>query len=167
MSSFVVGADHIDYLVSAVLAYAPHRLAGRTPTELGRQLLAENVDTVVDRYLDDENEYLSEEYRAELREERAQYHAKVQQYAFREVLEIEPAQAARVAMCWQYQRTREGYDDVPETWVTADEVIANALTAVDPTRLLDPAGPRSRENLDSTGLAWAWERSSAKPATSS
>ena len=158
MSSFVVGTDHIDYLVSAVLVYAPLRLGGLTPDELGRQLLAENVATVTARYLDVDDEETDAEELAELIEERATYDEMVGRYAFREVEVVEPAQAAWVAACWQYQRERDGLDDFPETWVTADAVIATALAFVGPDRLLDPAGPRTIENLRTADLAWNWTR---------
>lgn len=158
MSSFVVGTDHIDYLVSAVLVYAPLRLGGRTPDELGRQLLAENVATVTARYLDVDDEDMDAEVLAELIEERATYDEMVRHYAFREVDLVEPAQAAWVAACWQYQRERDGEYDFPETWVTADEVIATALAFVGPDRLRDPAGPRTIANLRTADLAWSWTR---------
>lgn len=158
MSSFVVGTDHIDYLVSAVLVYAPLRLGGRTPDELGRQLLAENVATVTARYLDVDEEDVDADLLAELLEERAAYDEMVGRYAFREVELVEPAQAAWVAACWQYQRGREGMDDFPETWVTADEVIATSLALVGVDHLRDPAGPRTIENLRTDDLAWNWTR---------
>ena len=158
MSTFVVGTDHIDYLVSAVLVYAPLRLAGRTPDELGRQLLAENVATVTARYLDVDEDDMDAEELADLIEERATYGEMVGRYAFREVEIVEPAQAAWVAACWQYQRERDGMYDFPETWVTADAVIATTLALVGPDRLRDPAGPRTIENLHTAGLAWNWTR---------
>ena len=158
MSSFVVGTDHIDYLVSAVLVYAPMRLGGRTPDDLGRQLLAENVATVTARYLDVDDADADAEELAELIEERATYDEMVRRYAFREVEIVEPAQAAWVAACWQYQRERDGMYDFPETWVTADAVIATTLALVGPDRLLDPAGPRTIENLRTSDLTWNWAR---------
>lgn len=158
MSTFVVGTDHIDYLVSSVLVYAPLRLAGRSPDELGRQLLAENVATVTARYLDVDDEDMDADELAEMVEERATYDEMVERYAFREVDVVEPAQAAWVAACWQYQREREGMYDFPETWVTADEVIATTLALVGRDRLRDPAGPRTIENLRTSDLTWNWTR---------
>ena len=163
MSSFVVGTDHIDYLVSAVLVYAPLRLGGRTPDELGRQFLAENVATVTAHYLAEEDmdeDDMEDEEVAEMVEERATYAAMISRYAFREAELVEPAQAIWVAACWQYQRERDGLYDFPETWVTADEVIAGALTFLGPDRLRDPAGPRTIENFNNADLVWDWHRES-------
>ena len=160
MSSFVVGSDHIDYLVSAVLLYAPRRMGGRTGDQLGRQLLAENVASVTAQYLDAEDEDMDAEELAELLEERAAYDELVSRYEFRKVELVEPAQAAWVAACWQYQRGRYGLHDLPETWVTADDVIATALALVGLDRLKDPAGPRTIDNLRTDDLAWIWSRAS-------
>lgn len=95
---------------------------------------------------------------AELVEERATYDETVRRYAFREVEIVEPAQAAWVAACWQYQRERDGLHDFPETWVAADKVIATTLALVGPDRLRDPAGPRTIENRRFADLAWSWTR---------
>jgi hypothetical protein len=165
VSSFVVGTDHIDYLVTAALRFAPDeaRAVEPDPTELGRLLLAENVATVAGRYLGDDDpdlyDEIDEEELAELEEEREVYRAMVDGYVFRPVDEVDAVQAAAVAECWQYQRTRESADDLPPTWVLADSIRAAALATLPAAAFTDPSGARDRSNLkDPAPVAWNWSR---------
>ncbi|AEI13268.1 hypothetical protein [Cellulomonas gilvus] len=165
MSSFVVSTDHIDYLVSAVLAYAPERLVRRTPHELAYRMLAENIATCTFRELGRdgawvtfEDDELDEDELEEIEEDRAALDAMLEAYRFRPVEDLDPAQAAWVAACWQYQRTRQGPHDVPETWATADAVIQRALADAPADAFTDPAGPRTMDNLVTETLRWGWSR---------
>lgn len=164
MSSFVVGTDHIDYLVTAVRRYAPNYpgVAQRDSTEIGRTMLEENVQTVVGRYLGDPEEWdeLDAEERSELEAEAAVYAARLAGYTFREVSPMDARQAIMVARCWQYQRTRESSYDFPGSWSLADAVVAGALATVPPDDFTNPTGPRTEENLAGLqDVQWSWSRS--------
>ena len=159
MSAFVVGVDHIDYLVSAVLHYAgaDPAVAGRSPDELGAMFLQDNIDAVYGKYFSDDDD--EEEY-SEMGEEREQYQQLQESYRYRPVENLEPLQAAAVARCWQYQQGETPDDDTPKpSWILADRVATAALAELPPDLFTDPTRPRDLDGLASQdGYTWPWRR---------
>lgn len=87
MSAFVLDDDHIDYLVSAVVAFshpAGADLDGWTRTDLGRLLLAENDRSVAYCYQEPPS-------------------GVAERYEHRPVDAMDPLQTIKVVQCYQYQ----------------------------------------------------------------
>jgi len=187
VSSFIVGNDHIDYLVTAAYAYAADApgVRERDPQALGMLLYRENIATTLgirpwdpDDEDSDPFDDLTEEidwaanlpgtfgdeepdpeHLAEVLAERTAARHALESYEYRPVVPIDPAQAVAVGACWQYQRVRNGPDHEPESWQIAQTIVDRAAAAVGPDGFIDPAGERSFDNLAGReSLAWGWSR---------
>jgi hypothetical protein len=160
MSSFVLPADHIDYLVTAAYRYVPEHpdVAGRDPQDLGLTLWRENMG---ERIEDVDLDWMDDEERAEVAEDRAVLEAALAAYVHRPVAAVEPLQTVWAARCWQYQRGRQGFDDFPGSWRLADAVVAAALAQLPASAFTDADADRSSEglrDLDPAVTAWVWTR---------
>lgn len=95
MSAFIVSTDHIDYLVSAALAYGrggyvnygDTYISAQNATDTGAGLIAENTASVQHRYPD--------------RDDLAMDTATA--YRFRPFLHVTPVQTLKAIQCYEYQ----------------------------------------------------------------
>jgi hypothetical protein len=180
VSSFVVSADHIDYLVSAAYVFAPDApgVRDRDPQSLGTFLFRENIATVIGRPWPDDDAAdpfddlpggivweipqdaeLDDYERDEAVEFRGQLRGILESYVHRPVPELDAAQAVSVAACWQYQRGRGGPDHEPESWVIAQTVQDRALGAMANDGFVDPGAVRSFDNMAGReAIPWIWSR---------
>lgn len=160
MSSFVLPADHIDYLVTAAYRYVPEHpdVAGRDPQDLGLTLWRENMG---ERIEDVDLDWMDDEEREEYDEERVALEAALAAYAHRPVADVDPLQTVWAVRCWQYQRGREGFHDFPGSWRLADAIVAAALAQLPASAFQDADADRSPQglrDLDPAVTAWVWTR---------
>ena len=187
MSSFVVGHDHIDYLVSAALAYAADvpGIRERDPQDLGEYFLRENIASAFGREFFeprsprgdwvDLTTPMSWTIPADLQiddvecqfllDELATHREAYDSYRFRPVEDVDPAQSAVVVSCWSYQRGRASYDDNPISCLLAETIATRALAAGPAACFADSAAPRSAGNLlDRERYGWEWHRPEPRPS---